>query len=733
MRPSQALPAVLAAAVIVAVELVRAAAFGLTELVGAGAWPMMGFALCGLLGVPLALAGWGLGAGAWLARRGAPLGDRAGLEAWLALALLALSGSAAVLLAVQRAVIVVGPLVKRPVYHGLAAGLVAVGVGLACLAVGLLLWRPLTRVLFGVLARLPARVDPQTTFGAVLWLVVVATLALVLPPLILPELRTVDLRPAQMGFAWLIVLVVAVRALAPLAHRIPSRTAWAVLAATGLLGVSSLAWSAGALGATQSRRLVLDRDTVLAGRIVRVLASLSDRDGDGIPGAFGGADCDDADPSVRPGVYDPPGDGIDQNCTGADLDPKADPMAAPKRRLPPEGGQKHNVVLVTLDAVRKDLADVHMPNLKALAAEGIDYANAYAAGASTYWSMPALLGGKMPSRFEMARDQTPVRTETLLTEVLWANGWHTALYANVTIFFVRGLRQGARAANYETSDFTTHGATPGSEHLTDGMMKYVRSWKAGRQQPNRPRFFLWGHYYDPHDPYFEVPGYPAEEKTDKSRYEAILRYTDHHLGRLFEGLKAEGLWDSTVIIVTSDHGDEFLDHGHRFHGKTLYDEMVKVPLVVRVPGVAPRVVETPIGAYEVAPTLLELLSVKIPDAFEGRTRFEEVLEGATVPVEPVFFEVLPDSNYGTHQVGMRLGDLKLIHRIREGYYELYDLAADPLERRNVFDSHPDAEALETRLGVYLDHHLFHMAKGKTGAEVPPGSPAPEKKKKRRRR
>ncbi|MCA9537799.1 MAG: sulfatase-like hydrolase/transferase, partial [Myxococcales bacterium] len=322
----------------------------------------------------------------------------------------------------------------------------------------------------------------------------------------------------------------------------------------------------------------------------------------------------------------------------------------------------------------------------------------------------------------MGGDQTPVNEEVLLTEVLRDAGWHTALFANVTVFFVRGLRQGALVADYETSHYTVHGAKPGSAHMTSGMLAHVDRWMKGGLRPQRDRFYLWGHYYDPHDPYFEVEGYPAEEDSDHGRYEAIVRSVDTEVGRLIDGLKERGLWERTLFVVTADHGDEFGDHGNRFHGRTLYEEMVHVPLIVHVPGLAPRTLDTPIGHFEVGPTLLDLLGVPTPRSWLGRSRAEEARTGQPAAVEPVFFEVFPDSNYESHQVGVRLGALKLIHRLDTNSFELYDLGTDPGERDNVYDVHPDAPALRERLLTYLDHHLYHLAQGLTGARKPPGSP-----------
>ncbi len=723
----------LAAGVVVIFEVLRTLLVGATALGSFGQVAAFAWAVCGLLGFPLWLGGAAVVLAVDATRAGWRWGraERPPLEparrvAW---ALVGFVAAAVVVLVVQKATVVFVSSFRRKTYQGLAAGLTAVMVVGACLAVAGPAVGAVTRVVTWISARLPDRIDPRTLFGAAMWIAVFLLLGNLLATVVLPELHTVDLRPARLALFAGVVLVCVVWGVERLELRRSAAIASMPLVVAYFGG---LAWSSAALGDSQSRLLALDRDTVLAGRVASRLGRIGDGDGDGVSSRFAGGDCDDADPKVRPGVYDPPGDGRDQNCTGADLDLKTDPIKAPKRPTP-QAKRDWNVVLLTIDALRADVVDAHMPRLKALAAEAVDYRNAYAHGAATYWSIPALLLSKPPSRLEMGRDQTPVGREVMMTEALRDAGWHTALFANVTVFFVRGLRQGTQTANYDTSRFTVHGAKPGSEHMTDGLLRHVDAWREGKLKPKRDRFFVWGHYYDPHDPYFEVPDYPAEDGSDRARYEAIVRYTDAQIGRLVDGLRERGLWDRTLFVLTADHGDEFGDHGHRFHGRTLYEEMTHVPLVLHVPAIEPRVLEVPIGHMEVAPTLLELLGVRIPKRYLGRSRAHEVLTGTPAKVEPVYTEVFADSNYDGHQVAVRLGDLKLIYRIDANYYELYDLAADPAERVNVYDTHSDAPALRALLLEYTDHHLYHLGRGKTGAKVPEGAPKAKKPKKKRKK
>lgn len=718
----------LAAGAIVLFEVLRTALFGATTLGGGVA----GFALAvaGLLGLPLWLAGaLGLGSAAALdrgwrwGRRGLEPLAPARVVAWIVYGAITL---AAVTFGTQLATMRFVQAFNKAVYQGLGAGLVAACVVIVFAALAGPAVGALDRLLRALSRRLPPILDPTRPTSAAGWAVVLLVLGAILAPIIVKPLHTVDLRPARLILAWALLLAGATWLVGR--RRRGGRAALIGLAC-GALFVVGLAWSAVSLGDSQRRRLALDRDTLLAGPVAARLGRLGDADGDGVPALFAGGDCDDADPAVRPGVYDPPDDGVDQNCTGGDLDLSADPIRAP-RRAPPGEKRTPHILLLTIDALRHDVVAAHMPRLQALADEAIDVRNGYSHGAATYWSVPALLASTLPSRLEMGRDQTPVNAMELLPEVLRDAGWHTALFANVTVFFVRGLRQGAQVTDYETSHYTVHGAKPGSAHLTDSLLRHVDRFVAGELRPKRERFFAWAHYYDPHDPYFEVPGFPAENGSDRARYEAITRYLDAELGRLFDGLKARGLWDDTLIIITADHGDEFGDHGHRFHGRTLYEEMVHVPLILKVPGVGHRAIETPMGQMEVAPTLLDLLGLTIPRQWVGRSRADEIRSGAPAPVEPVFFEVFPDSNYDAWQVGMRKGDLKLIYRLDQQYFELYDLAADPRERDNVFDTHPQAAELTTELMVYVDHHLHQLAQGKTGGKVPEGAPKVTKRSKR---
>jgi arylsulfatase A-like enzyme len=188
------------------------------------------------------------------------------------------------------------------------------------------------------------------------------------------------------------------------------------------------------------------------------------------------------------------------------------------------------------------------------------------------------------------------------------------------------------------------------------------------------------------------------------------------LGRLLDGLDALGLAQDTLVVLTADHGEEFLDHGGFEHGHTLYQELLRVPLFVRLPGVvAPgSVVQEPVGLVDVAPTLCELAGLSPPRSFGGRS-LVPLLRGE--PLAPRAH--LAHGNFwGDPLTSWTSGDLKLILTPARGEdperVELYDLARDPGERRDLAAERPDEVR---RLRDELEAVRAHLAAGAGGAPV----------------
>lgn len=166
-------------------------------------------------------------------------------------------------------------------------------------------------------------------------------------------------------------------------------------------------------------------------------------------------------------------------------------------------------------------------------------------------------------------------------------------------------------------------------------------------RPHKRPYFLWVHYMDPHTPYTPPPGYyrPDDEKFIKSyRPNLIWRRDAYH--RLYGGecrfvddllapmilptLEAD---DNTIVVVTSDHGEEFMEHGEFEHGKTVYEAALRVPLILSVPGVEPTVVTTPVSQLDLTPTILKYAGLEIPDTMQGQPL---PLADSAEPPRPIF-------------------------------------------------------------------------------------------------
>jgi arylsulfatase A-like enzyme len=161
----------------------------------------------------------------------------------------------------------------------------------------------------------------------------------------------------------------------------------------------------------------------------------------------------------------------------------------------------------------------------------------------------------------------------------------------------------------------------------------------------------------------------------------------------------------------SDHGEAFGVHtfaGQRmfFHGQTLYNELIHVPLLVRVPGLAPRTVPDVVELVDLAPTIAELFGVTPPPSWHGRSMVP-LLEGKALPPKPAFSELLPEPKWDHDAKSMVSADGKrhVFFRISDARWEIYDLEKDPDERENIVDSDPDAQKLKDELTAWMEGPL----------------------------
>jgi arylsulfatase A-like enzyme len=187
-----------------------------------------------------------------------------------------------------------------------------------------------------------------------------------------------------------------------------------------------------------------------------------------------------------------------------------------------------------------------------------------------------------------------------------------------------------------------------------------------------------------------------------SLYDGEIRYMDEQVGAFFKRLRRMGVLDQSVVVFTSDHGEEFAEHGRvGLHGYNLYDEVLHVPLLIRRPGVEPQRVDRQVRLIDLPLTLLGLMNVEAGHLFEGQDLFAEGQEPAQDL--PTFSEMTDETN--RHWASLRTGEYKFIG-IRGLQFELFDLRSDPGEKTNLFGDNPALDSRwQRRLGEQVQSNL----------------------------
>jgi arylsulfatase A-like enzyme len=213
---------------------------------------------------------------------------------------------------------------------------------------------------------------------------------------------------------------------------------------------------------------------------------------------------------------------------------------------------------------------------------------------------------------------------------------------------------------------------------------------------------MWMHFVDPHAEYAPHPEHDFGPKP-RDRYDGEVAFVDEQLGRVLAALEKTPFGARTAIVVTSDHGEAFNEHGMIRHGFELWEELVRVPLLVKVPGVPARRVSARRSAIDVVPTLLDLFKVPFvarsaSDFLSGESLLPDVLRapGAADPERPVFID-MARGPYNAERQALIDHDLKLT--VSEGrVLGLYDLAADPGEKQDLAGDKARLTAMRRALG-----------------------------------
>jgi choline-sulfatase len=358
-----------------------------------------------------------------------------------------------------------------------------------------------------------------------------------------------------------------------------------------------------------------------------------------------------------------------------------------------------NLLIVCVDTLRTDLLGAYgdpgglSPRLDALARESVVFEQVHSAASWTLPSVAATFTSQVPSTTGLWTFESRLGEgfETLAERFREA-GYTTHGIASHVFFQERyGLVQG-----FETFDdeLAHRKGEPGWREVTSPIVaRKASEWLAQRAGADGRPWLLFLHFFDPHLPYVDHEAGPGHvpAPAELARYKSEIRFTDGHVGHVLDALAAAGLADDTAVLFFSDHGEAFREHPPiQRHSYGLYDEELRVPLMLRVPGFAPRRVSAPVRSVDVLPTIVELFGLEDPQAAlrAGRSlvgAMQGTVEDRLEP--PALAEIrLKD---GFHTNALVSGRFKLIEKVSTGQFELYDLASDPLERRDLAASDPE--------------------------------------------
>ncbi len=353
------------------------------------------------------------------------------------------------------------------------------------------------------------------------------------------------------------------------------------------------------------------------------------------------------------------------------------------------------IVLISIDTLRADhlpvygYTNVRTPNFDALARESVVFERAYAHSPQTLPAHAALLSGELPLE-NGVRDNVGFSIkpgQPMIQAALGRRGYETAGFVSAYVLRAQtGINQGFQRFDSELPAASPDASVAQVQRDGGRTLDAVERWLDARN-PSRP-FFLFVHLYEPHTPYA-----PPARYSQYAPYDGEIAYADELVGRLVKRLARDGSYDAATIVLLSDHGEGLGDHGEQEHGLFLYDDTIRVPFMIKMPGArrgGTRVAD-PVQQIDLVPTLLELTGAAGDSKLRGRSLLPLLRGTGRVREEGIYSEAL----YARYHFGwselyaLTEGRYRFIQAPRE---ELYDLQTDPKEARNLAATRPQPGA-----------------------------------------
>jgi len=415
-----------------------------------------------------------------------------------------------------------------------------------------------------------------------------------------------------------------------------------------------------------------------------------------------------------------------------------------RRNTQPGGGQfpdrddAQHVVVILVDTTRRDSFGCYgaqrpvTPRMDQIAAEGTRFDQAIA---QSCWTLPAVTSvltstyatihgaaGKFTGRdtttFYRSREQVPHGAEVLTEHQFKTHAIVNAGFLDPTL----GLERG----------FVRYDFNPGYNQQIRRADASVDAAVRFFENNQRKNTFLFLHLFDPHLNYdppgeFEemfaegykgpfrtltvpqitkmigerlIPDAP-ERKYLRGEYDAEILFMDRQIGRLVDSLRALGLYERTMMVIIADHGEEFWDHDGFEHGHTMYQELIRVPLIIKLPAryrPARSVVSARVRQIDILPTIFDVLGLEVPESFEGQSLLPLMTEPAEPTDRPAYSE---GTLYGVDKVAYYQDQYKYILNLASGSGELYDIESDPLETNDLLAALPQVgERMRSALSVF---------------------------------